>query len=164
MPSTLTTDRSAPATRGDLDTLKTQLRREMRAEMEEALASWPVRDQRRSDIAQVVGDWDSRRQHREDIKDVLGGWDSRRQHREDIKDVLEGWDVRRQHREDMKEVLRDWGVSVFHFVVMSAFVIMLLVTLLRMASGNAAPDEPDSTPPSAEAAPAPVTDPASTGH
>ena len=147
MPSTLTTDRSAPATRGDLDTLKTQLRREMRAEMEEALASWPVRDQRRSDIAQVVG-----------------GWDSRRQHREDIKDVLEGWDVRRQHREDMKEVLRDWGVSVLHFVVMSAFVIMLLVTLLRMASGNAAPDEPDSTPPSAEAPPAPVTDPASTGR
>lgn len=57
MPPTATTDRSAPATRADLDVLKTELQQEMRAGMEAVLASKPVREQHRSDVTAVLGQW-----------------------------------------------------------------------------------------------------------
>lgn len=62
MPPTATTDRSAPATRGDLDVLKTELQQEMRAGMEAVLASKAVREQHRSDVTAVLAPWGARQQ------------------------------------------------------------------------------------------------------
>ena len=130
MPPTMTTDRSAPATRGDLDILKSQLRREIRAEVESALASRLVREQRRNDL-----------------KEVLVGWPVRQERRNDVEEVLGRWDIRRQRREDIQSVLRERSSTILFHVVTTVAAILIAVFFVLSIDSDKSPDESDGTSP-----------------
>lgn len=164
MPPTMTTDRSAPATRGDLDAFKTQLRREIRAEVEAALASWPVREQRRNDIKEALTNWPVRRERRNDVEEVLGSWGMRQQRRDDIEKVLGSWQMRNERRKDIRSELRDWSGTVLFYVGTAVAAILIVVSVLLLAGSGALPDESDGMPPAhaTESTPTAVVEPAPT--